>query len=283
MRLILEFLKFIIYTLVIVLISKYFLVPVLRKLAEALKLKPKTVGNITGLATSAPELLTVCFSSVTGLTSTSTYNIISSNIINLVQYLFAVYLNKNQKNLQNRAIKIDLTMVIFTIIIPILLFIFKINFSVSIVPAFVLLFLLFYYINANSHKLYLNKKTSFENKISDEQKWVKGKKSVIIKNSIFLVIISVMLYFTGNLLGNNLKTLCHLFKISEWVIGILLGFITSIPELITFIESQKHYKFKKENSEDGVIEATNNLLTSNIVNLFIIQSLGIIIYEFTKL
>ena len=63
----------------------------------------------------------------------------------------------------------------------------------------------------------------------------------------------------------------------EIVLGIALGFITSIPELITFFESQKHYK--NENiGELGVVEATNNLLTSNVLNLFAIQSIGILIY-----
>ena len=42
----LEIIKFIIYSALIVLISKYILVTTLRKLAESLKLKPKTVGNI---------------------------------------------------------------------------------------------------------------------------------------------------------------------------------------------------------------------------------------------
>ena len=52
----LEIIKFIIYSALIVLISKYILVTTLRKLAESLKLKPKTVGNIAGYATSIPEL-----------------------------------------------------------------------------------------------------------------------------------------------------------------------------------------------------------------------------------
>ena len=54
--------------------------------------------------------------------------------------------------------------------------------------------------------------------------------------------------------------------------------ITSIPELVTFFESQKHYKEKKDKNLLGVIEATNNLLTSNMLNLFIIQAIGIGIY-----
>lgn len=82
----------------------------------------------------------------------------------------------------------------------------------------------------------------------------------------------------GNALSVCLENLAEYFKIPEIVLGIVLGFITSIPELITFFESQKHHT-KNENEELGVIEATNNLLTSNVLNLFIIQTVGIILYE----
>ena len=70
-----EFVKFVIYSGVIVLISKYILVRTLRNLAENLNLKPKTVGDIAGYATSVPELLTISASSIRGLTSASIYNI----------------------------------------------------------------------------------------------------------------------------------------------------------------------------------------------------------------
>ena len=56
-----------------------------------------------------------------------------------------------------------------------------------------------------------------------------------------------------------------------------MGIITSIPELITFFEAQKEYN-RKEDKELGVIEATNNLLTSNILNLFVIQTISIMIF-----
>lgn len=274
-----EFLKFIFYSGLIVIISKYALVTILRRLAESLSLKSKTVGNIAGIATSVPELLTVSFSAFTGLISASAYNIISSNVINTVQYLMAIFLNKNQKHLQNKALRIDLIMVLLTILIPIGILSIKMDFSISIVPIFLLLFFLSYFINNNAHKLYLNKKTKEDEIIEEESKWLKGKKKVIIKYSALLLIIAVLLYIIGNWLSNTLENLCIHFGIPQLIIGILLGFITSIPELITFFEAQKHHK-KQENSADGVIEATNNLLTSNILNLFIIQSIGIVIFYF---
>lgn len=277
MKLILELIQFLLYSLLIVAISKYILVPILRKLAESLNLKAKTVGNIAGIATSMPEFLSVSFAALAGLIGTSTYNILSSNIINLGQYILAIVLNKNTKILQNRALKIDLSMVIITIIIPILMLLFNIEANGGIVPIFILLFALFYYINSNAHKLYLQKEQKQEeNIIQQESKFIKGKKKIIVRYSIYLLLTGIALFVVGNLLSNSLESLCLQFNIPEFIIGISLGFITSLPELITFFESQKHHKSSDSNL--GVVEATNNLLTSNVLNLFIIQSIGILLY-----
>ena len=95
MELFWEIVEFAIYAGLIVLISKKILVKTLRNLAENLNLKPKTVGDIAGVATSVPELLTIGASSFNGLLSASIYNVLSSNVINLIQYYAAIILNKN--------------------------------------------------------------------------------------------------------------------------------------------------------------------------------------------
>lgn len=272
----LEIIKFLIYSILIVLISKYILVKLLRKLALSLNLSSKTVGNIAGVATSVPELLTVSFSAFAGLVSTSVFNIISSNIINLCQYAIAVILNKNQKQVRNKGIRIQLVLVMFTILIPIFMLAVNIEFKWNVVPIFVLLFIIFYYINSNVHKLYLKKEDEEEAKKIEKEKESQSKKSaIVIKYAIYLLLTSVALYFVGDQLSNVLESLAEIFNIPELVLGIALGFITSLPELITFFESQKHHKEEQE----GMVEATNNLLASNVLNLFIIQSVGIIIME----
>ena len=273
----LEIIKFIIYSALIVLISKYILVTTLRKLAESLKLKPKTVGNIAGYATSIPELLTITTSSLRGLSGASVYNIISSNVINFIQYIGAILLNKNVDKIKNRAIITDIILVIFTILIPIVLLKMNIELNIMIVPIFVILYILFRVINDNVHKMYLKSEDEkIEHEIEVEEEKESKNRFQTIKYIIYLVITGFLLYFVGDKLGNTLETLCKLFNISEAIIGILLGFITSIPELMTFFESQKHYK-KEDDDMLGVIEATNNLLTSNILNLFAIQTIGILI------
>lgn len=275
-----EFIKFLIYSSVIVLVSKYILVWTLRKLAENLNLKPKTVGDIAGYATSMPELLTIGASSFNGLISASIVNVISSNVINFIQYISSIFLNKNQNILRNKAIRIDLVLVSITIIIPILLVFFNIEINIGIVPFFIILYMLFIYLNGNVHKLYLkNEDFKIEIKIEAEEKWERNNKKKTAKYILYLLGTGILLFIIGELLGNTLENLCNQFNISQTIIGILLGFITSIPELITFFESQKHYKKKNEEAILGVVEATNNLFTSNILNLFAIQSIGIIIYS----
>ena len=273
-----EFVKFIIYSGIIVLISKYILVKTLRKLAENLNLKPKTVGDIAGCATSVPELLTITTSSIRGLQVASVYNILSSNIINFIQYIASIVANKNKKAFENEAIKIDIILVVLTIAIPIALLWVNIDINLSIVPAFILLYILFVYINNNAHKLYLkNEDKKLEKKIEEEGNTEKGNTRKTVLYVGILIVTGILLFIVGDLLGETLETLANIFHISQTIIGILLGFTTSIPELITFFEAQKHYK-QQDDDILGVVEATNNLLTSNILNLFIIQVIGVLIY-----
>ena len=150
------------------------------------------------------------------------------------------------------------------------------------VPLFIVLYFLFKYLDNNAHKLYLNriykatenKEEKSKNENSKYRNRSRNKK--ITKYVIILAISGILLFLVGELLGNTLESLCVRFNVPQVVIGILLGFITSIPELITFFESQKHHK-KSENDILGIVEATNNLLTSNTINLFIIQTIGILL------
>ena len=272
----LEIIKFIFYLAIIVLTSKYILTTTLRNLAQSLKLKPKTTGNIAGFATSVPELLTITTSSIRGLPNASIYNILSSNIINLIQYISTLILNKNLKKLKNNAIITDIVLVIITIILPIILLKLNIKLDIFIVPLFVILYLLFIFLNNNVHKLYLN----LNDKNIEIEEASKEKHSNNIKDILTLIITGIILYIIGELLGNTLENLCNSFNISQTLIGILLGLITSVPELMTFFEAQTYHK-KVKNEMLGVIEATNNLFTSNILNLFVIQTIGILMLQFT--
>ena len=274
-----EFLKFIVYSSLIVLISKFLLVRILRNLAENLNLRANIVGNIAGIATSIPEFLTVTISSFAGLVNASIFNILSSNVINFFQYIFSITFNRNFKKIMNKAIIIDIILVLITIVIPMMLVNININ-NVVLIPIFILLAVVFIVVNNIAHKKYLKKVDNefLEKEIAVEKEEKRSNRKTYVY-IILLIISGILLYFVGNRLSDTLENLARYFNISEMIIGIALGFITSIPELITFFESQKHYKKTEEDVVWGVVEATNNLFTSNILNLFIIQSIGIFVYN----
>ena len=279
MNLLWEIIQFLFYAGLIVVISKEILVRTLRSLAENLKLKPKTVGDIAGIATSVPELLTISAASINGLIGAGIYNVLSSNVINLIQYIGAITLNKNHKSLQNKAIKVDIYLVLITILLPLLLSFMKSELSIVMVPILFILYLGFKKVNNDVHQLYLPKEDDESEQL--EKKTEISKKSTkikLIRDRVLLIATGVLLFFIGEWLGNTLDTLCVVFNIPEIVIGIILGFVTSIPELITFFEAQKHHKTISNNNMHGVVEATNNLLMSNMMNLFIIQSIGILLH-----
>ena len=269
-----EMIKFFIYSILIVVISKYILVKALRKLAENLRLKPRVIGNIAGIATSIPEFLTVTVSSFRGLMGTSLYNIISSNVINFIQYSVSLIINKNHKALKNKGIIIQNILVILTIIFPIILLKLDNTLNIVIAGILVVMYVIFYWISKKMHERYLNYEDTKMEKIEKEHH--KNKQSFLYIGYVLLA--GILLYLIGDALGSVLENLSKSFGIAESILGILLGLITSIPELVTFFEAQKHYKKEKNKNLLGVIEATNNLLTSNMLNLFIIQAIGIVIY-----
>lgn len=221
MNFILEIIKLIIELLIIIFVSKNLLVPVLRKVGELLELKPQTIGNISGIATSIPEFL----------------------------------------------------LVLITIIIPIIIWKIDIGDSVAIAVIYIILFYVFNKINKH-----YNGKLNIETKETISH--VKTNKKKIPIYFVYILLIGIILYLVGNLLRDTLENLRYIFDVSEIIIGIVLGIATSIPEFVTFIESQKFHK--NSNEELGVIEASNNLLVSNTLNLFIIQSISIIIINFLE-
>ncbi len=267
---------------VIVLVSKYMLVKALRVFGESLNLNPKIVGSITGFATSVPELLTVTVSSAMGLMGTSVYNILTSNIINLIQYIASVFINKNEKFFRKKALKVDVILVLLTIFIPYFIMIFNITLNTFIIPVLFVLFFGFYFISYQMHKHFLIKdEEQLNEKILEEEQQLENKGVNAILSALVILASGGCLYFVCTILKSTLENLTSYFGIPEVVLGIVFGFVTSIPELITFFESQRYY-IKKDNSELGMVEVTSNLLMSNIMNLFFILPIGILLFTIFK-
>lgn len=162
-----------------------------------------------------------------------------------------------------------------TILFPILMLKQRKTLNITIVPLFLSLFVFFIIANNQISQFYIkenNKENFRQNKKHYSAKHIKK----IVKFVFILIIAGIILFVLGDLLGNTLEKICNNFEVPQEYIGILLGFITSIPELISFFEAQRYHK-KERNEMLGVIEATNSLLISNMINLFIIQTISALI------
>ena len=176
--------------------------------------------------------------------------------------------------MKNKVIIIELIIVLITIIIPVIIYVKDIELNFMIIIIFLLLFCIFSITDSKIHKKYLGKENEIEKKQGAEEK----NKKQILKYIIILIGATILIFIIGNILSDSLETLCNNFGVSQIIIGILLGVITSAPEFITFNEAQKYHKKESKEQLKGVIEATNNLISSNMLNLFVIQSIGILIY-----
>lgn len=278
MEILLVFAQFIFWAALIVLIAKYLLVTTLQKFGEALQLKPRVIGTIAGVATSTPEFLTIIFAVAAGFIETGMYNVLSSNIINLLQFLGVTLFLGNFKQLNRRQIKVDFLLVLFSIAIPLFILWRGEVYNLFQVGLFVLLFIVFVAISNWANKHFgdtVDEKLS-EQLVPDveQAKREKGKGLIILRYTSYLLLIAVALFITGQQLTGTLEVLLESFGVPAIVVGAILGVVTSIPEFFTFLEAQRTY----DNPQDGVLEGMNNLLTSNLMNLFLIQGTAILLY-----
>ena len=92
-----------------------------------------------------------------------------------------------------------------------------------------------------------------------------------------MVVILVSGYFIGDVAENLIRVL----GVPAWMIGWILGLISSIPEMSGFFEIYR--KYKKAGSLKGMEdtqEALDTLVASNMCNLCLILPFGILIVAF---
>ena len=91
----------------------------------------------------------------------------------------------------------------------------------------------------------------------------------------------VIVIAAGRFLGTSAGVLIETLSMPIWLVGWILGLITSIPELTSFFEIYRLSKKKGtlESSDRDTQEALDALVASNMANLGIILPVGIIVYS----
>lgn len=238
----------------ILLISTQFLVNYAKKISIALKISPLIIGlTIVAIGTSLPEMsfsLTALIKQDVGL---AMGNIVGSNVVNIL-FVFAVgiligKLRVGTSKTQRNSIFLLVATILFVVLqltqIPS-----RIS-GIILISSAVLITLIEYFMGVLGREK------------EDSKMFTKKQKIEITSSVIFIPIFLIVGVIIGSLMAvSAIEEFSYLTKISTTVIGLsLTAIVTSLPELLTTIFSQKEHQAKL---------TMGNILGSNIYNLLLI-------------
>ena len=254
----------------IILVARFALYEPAQKLARAANMSRAATGQMLGYLTSTPELVATVFVAATGLFSVVSYNILGSNIVNVFLALIAALWFRQVSKLGGRTFRFEQAIIAVSIVIPIVLLVTGQDSAwwsgIALIAGYV------------AYLMGMRKRHQAVGPVEDEdavRPWSDGKARVVLQILIIAVGL-VALYLLGDVLGNSIYELGVAFAVPTIVLGGLTAVATSLPELTTFFAS---YAAHKRSNTDGNAEVMHNIMASNVVNLLVIQAIGVAIFQ----
>ena len=108
----------------------------------------------------------------------------------------------------------------------------------------------------------------------------KGAEDGTVWGGVLLLVAGIaFILFAGRFLGNSAGALVRQLNVPAWAVGWILGLVTSVCELASFIEIYRIHRPKDspEHIKDTQ-EAIDALVASNISNLGLILPIGMLVY-----
>ena len=251
----------------IVIAVRIFIVPGIDKICLFLNYSSKTRGQFLGYATSIPELAIVISSAAAGVFDVGFSNIATSNIINWILFLSAVFSFRQCRDLKRKTFIDEISFGLFSVIIPLVMYKYEVQSSVLIGTGLLLLFIIYKILDSRLN----NRAGTLENGVNI--------KTMNLVSLILYIITGVVLIVVASIyLGKIAKELVVESGILPWIIGWILGFVSSIPEMSGFFEVyRKHKKAGTLRGIDDTQEGLDTLVASNMSNLGIILPVGVFI------
>lgn len=269
--------EFVILVGLIVAISRFLIYKPAKAISHRLRLDERNVGQLLGYLTSAPELVTTIFVALNGFMLTVAFNILSSNVINVFLAILAALVFGKARLLFSRKLWREQLLIVASIVVPVLLLLTDQVESAWVIPVFLLGYVGYLVVLRRISKD-SPIPTEYEDVVHVEADSRLSTKAYIAVNGLIIVIALAGLYFLGNALGGNVQELGTTYGVSEIILGIAIGVVTSLPEMTTFFAS---YAWHRANDSDRATEeVTHNLLASNASNLLLVQTIGLAIFIF---
>ncbi len=266
---------FLIEVSLIVVVARFLLYKPAKAIAERLRLSERSSGQVLGYLTSAPELVTAIFVALNGFMAAVAYNILSSNVINVILAFSAAAIYGKWRELISPRLWREQLLILASIVIPIVVLATGQVEAAWTIPAFLIGYLGYVLvirrISADSpvpHETDEYVHVDVDHRLST--RWY------IALNASIIVVALAGLYFVGDALGSTVRELGTTFGVPELVLGVVIGVVTSLPELTTFFASYGWHK--AQGSTRATEEVSHNLLASNASNLLLVQTVGVAIF-----
>ena len=249
---------------VIIISVRYLLIPGIDNLARVMALDAKARGQLLGYATSTPELVIILASAASGVFEAGFWNIASSNIINAVLFISAVLYWGQMRDLRKKPFRDELLFTVLSVMLPLLLFVFKVQGSVILAVGLLVVFGFYKFLDRRWNPV---SKSKLKTNLPPGKVWL---------GVLSLLSAMVLIIAAGWKLGSVAEDLVVRLGLAPWIIGWILGFVSSTPEMSGFFEVYR--KHKTRGSLKGLRdsqEALDSLVASNMSNVCIILPLGI--------
>jgi Ca2+/Na+ antiporter len=232
-----------------------------------LKFSAKAKGQIIGYATSMPELVAVVASAIAGVFDAGLWNVASSNIINWVLFISAVVAYRQYRDLLSPLFVDEVVFGVASVLLP--LFLLGLGVTQGLTLAAVLLGVFVVY---KLLDVLLNTKQPQEEEPDDVQgSLARGVVALVAGIGVILV--------AGHFLGRSAGTLVTQLNMPAWLVGWILGIITSVPEMASFFEIYRRAKVRKRLDRlDDTQNALDALVASNMCNLGIVLPVGLFVF-----
>jgi cation:H+ antiporter len=263
----------------IIVVTQFALLVGLTHLAKAAELPIALQGILLGFATSAPELAGTVATAWQGYLGAGLWNVASSNIINTVLFVTAGLFYKRLGAMKHPELRDELQFALLSLLIPVLLGVATLStmrdghsswvYSWPLAVGLLLFFVWWVW----AHLLAV--------KEAIQTTPLRGKERPEgLRRGVFLFLLGVgLIIYLGKYLGIAAEASIADLGVSEWGVGWILGFLTSLPELTTFFAV---FGSRKLTDHEAAEESVDNLVASNMSNATLIYPIGIIIFLYVS-
>ena len=237
-------------------------------IASAMKWSAKARGQVTGYATSVPELVCLVAAGLAGVWEAGLWNIASSNIINAGLMLLAVGYYRQFGDLFNWRFLDEVGFALAAVLVPVGLMSVGLDRQWYLIPALLGFFVLYRVVDKLAN-------ASQEAEPQSVEETVGSLPFGLIIALTALAAIAVM----GMFLGTATADVIDQFGIHPAIAGWILGVVTSVPEMVSFFSVYR--TAKREGKLDGLEdtqEVLDNLTSSNMSNVGIVYPAGLLAF-----